>query len=793
MKIPKFSRQLLYVLCAGFLSANAHADWRQIPGAAKDIGVGANGSAWVIGANPVAGGFGIYRDTGNGWQSIPGGAVRIDVDPQGNPWAVNDAGNIYRFNGQNWAQLPGGAKDIGVGANGVVWIVGTNPVAGGFGLYRLEGNNWRSMPGGAVRIDVDPQGNPWVVNAAGNIYRFNGQGWQQMPGAAKDVGIGADGSVFVIGTDEGIYRWNGNNWDKQTGAGSNVSVDNRGRPWVVNNAGNIYLWETGQGSSAASNAPAGASGGGLSGTDPVDMVTQRVPQANAALGPLKGIFSISEAEAKSPDDRSQLFKLKGKFDWARGVNQVNSPFSFLARNAATLAQRLGAPGKVPMEVTLYDKNSELDLELSFQIADTWRVTGAMTPLAETRFAFNQLNLKLHAKMNKLNMARSFSVEAEGKMFSQPTVRDPWLGLTPVVEVDNEGSITFGGEISGACGGMPSQSTEPGKDCGGEWNVLRLGTVRSKGGVLKLSVAGGVVKGVEAAIKEGKFGPSNIPVDGAVLVDADLTPGFGVVLKTRGNPSLKDVLAVYRPLADKVPPFGTLLNGMNKLPNPNIPVSGAADIIITPTGLTVGHIDIPTSTIRVNADANAAGVTLQMRSDLQGDIDKILQGDASGLPSGYMRFNNNFDSVNNAVKSGASKIPGIGVIVSKAVENFAFNGVGVQISINGFQRTGTADAYFTLVGSQQSVSVPLDAAFDPTSIAGLVLNKASDLVGIMPQWLKDGIGKIPGGSQVLNGVQYAGGKVVGFAKDAGNAIGNQINNNVNNIKNNPAKVFCLGFC
>src|SRR5438105_2781316 len=36
----------------------------KMPGMATDIGVGADGSVWVIGDNKVAGGFGIYRWNG---------------------------------------------------------------------------------------------------------------------------------------------------------------------------------------------------------------------------------------------------------------------------------------------------------------------------------------------------------------------------------------------------------------------------------------------------------------------------------------------------------------------------------------------------------------------------------------------------------------------------------------------------------------------------------------------------------------------------------------------------------
>ena len=148
--------------------------------------MGANGSVWIVGTNPVAGGYGIYRWTGSGWTPVPGGATRIAVDPSGNPWVVNSAGQIYNWVGNpwvvnsagqiynwvgnDWVVHSGAATDIGVGADGSVWIVGTNPVAGGYGIYTWTGPGLVPVPGGAVVISVGPSGNPWVVNSAGQIY-----------------------------------------------------------------------------------------------------------------------------------------------------------------------------------------------------------------------------------------------------------------------------------------------------------------------------------------------------------------------------------------------------------------------------------------------------------------------------------------------------------------------------------------------------------------------------------------------------------------------------------------------
>jgi hypothetical protein len=40
----------------------------RLPGLGTDIGVGANGSVWIAGTNPVTGSYGIYRWNRNGWR-----------------------------------------------------------------------------------------------------------------------------------------------------------------------------------------------------------------------------------------------------------------------------------------------------------------------------------------------------------------------------------------------------------------------------------------------------------------------------------------------------------------------------------------------------------------------------------------------------------------------------------------------------------------------------------------------------------------------------------------------------
>ncbi|WP_027268893.1 tectonin domain-containing protein [Leptolyngbya sp. PCC 6406] len=212
--------------------------WAEMPGKAKDISVGADGSVWVIGTEPESGGYSIYNWNGQGWNKVGGSAVRIAVAPDGTPWVVNSKGNIYKRENNVWRQMPGQAKDIGIGADSSVWVIGTEPESGGYGIYNWNGQDWNKVGGSAVRIAVAPDGTPWVVNSKGAIYKRENNAWRQMPGTAKDIGIGADGSVWVIGTQRvfggyTIHRWNGTGWDRQNGGGVQITVTPNGNPWVV--------------------------------------------------------------------------------------------------------------------------------------------------------------------------------------------------------------------------------------------------------------------------------------------------------------------------------------------------------------------------------------------------------------------------------------------------------------------------------------------------------------------------------------------------------------------------------
>jgi hypothetical protein len=78
--------------------------WVPLPGLAKDIGAGADGSVWIIGTipvgtDPVHPDFSIHTWHGSDWDRIDGGGVQISVVNQRLAWMVNSKDKIFRRRG----------------------------------------------------------------------------------------------------------------------------------------------------------------------------------------------------------------------------------------------------------------------------------------------------------------------------------------------------------------------------------------------------------------------------------------------------------------------------------------------------------------------------------------------------------------------------------------------------------------------------------------------------------------------------------------------------------------------
>jgi spore germination protein YaaH len=225
-------------------SAPNGTGWMSVPGSAHDIAGTASCSAWALGSNSSAGGYGIWHWSAGAWTQFSGAAVRIAADASGNPWVVNSGGAIYQWTGSAWQHLPGAATDIAVASDGTAWVIGTNAVPGGYGIWQYSGGAWTAVPGGGVRIAAGPNGDAWVVNSAGAIYQFVAGQWVREPGSATDIGAGG-GAVWMTGNGavpggQQVNRWNGSGWTAVGGGGLTLAVDPLGLPWVINASGAIY-------------------------------------------------------------------------------------------------------------------------------------------------------------------------------------------------------------------------------------------------------------------------------------------------------------------------------------------------------------------------------------------------------------------------------------------------------------------------------------------------------------------------------------------------------------------------
>lgn len=243
------------------VASAAPVTWETITGGGTDIGVGADGTVWLLGENSWLENKPIFRRDGDLWTPIFGKAMSVAVDPDGNAWVANLSGEIFRHDGNTWVVMPGKAMDIGIGADGTVWIIGYKSWPASWDVppdnvevYRWNAGTsvWDKVDGSGVRIAVDPTGRPWIVNRSGEIYRRKANNttagidqWEKMPGTGSDIGIGADGTVWLVESglwvdNHDIFVWNGSDWSATGGSGMRISAGPDGTPWMVNVDGDIY-------------------------------------------------------------------------------------------------------------------------------------------------------------------------------------------------------------------------------------------------------------------------------------------------------------------------------------------------------------------------------------------------------------------------------------------------------------------------------------------------------------------------------------------------------------------------
>jgi len=244
---------------------------------ATDVGVGANGTVWIVGTRQLNSGFNVAYLRGDGeWVDVDtGGAVRIDVSKGGIPWMVQTNNSIWQHNEGRWILVPGKATDIGFGADNSVVMIGMDSSAW---KWSPGQGKWVRMGGtGFTNVTVDRDGNPWVVKKDHSIlawdnayeapsastsstpppvpkddiwgigrnnaaWRWNGSGWTDTGGCWKELGGGQYGKPWAIGCNNKINQWDGSRWVEKTGDALDIGVSANGYVWIVGTNKAPYQW-----------------------------------------------------------------------------------------------------------------------------------------------------------------------------------------------------------------------------------------------------------------------------------------------------------------------------------------------------------------------------------------------------------------------------------------------------------------------------------------------------------------------------------------------------------------------
>jgi hypothetical protein len=150
-------------------------DWVNVGGQGRDISVGANGQAWLVGWNALTGGFSIHRWKGTSWSESTGGLTNISVG-NNQIWGIDDEGDVFTGGGVITMSMLDGAivslRCMGDAA-GVRWLDGrTQSTTIGLapstdGIY--TGTKWqlvmidnRIIPIFALKCLGTASGNRWL-------------------------------------------------------------------------------------------------------------------------------------------------------------------------------------------------------------------------------------------------------------------------------------------------------------------------------------------------------------------------------------------------------------------------------------------------------------------------------------------------------------------------------------------------------------------------------------------------------------------------------------------------------
>jgi kumamolisin len=204
-------------------------DWTWLPGLAREVAEGRDGTLWALGTVETAGQRQLFRATPFGWTAVPGAfGCALAVGRDGNPWLTNAEGVIRFFDGSGWRVHPGRATAIAVAADGALWIVARTEDDKG-AVQRWTGSEFADSGIVARRLKIDAADVLLAVGADGAGLRLAGTAWRRIGDNIADLAVDEARTVWAASRGAGrIWRLDAPNavWH---GAQASVAVRLLGR------------------------------------------------------------------------------------------------------------------------------------------------------------------------------------------------------------------------------------------------------------------------------------------------------------------------------------------------------------------------------------------------------------------------------------------------------------------------------------------------------------------------------------------------------------------------------------
>ncbi|CAG8770271.1 18023_t:CDS:2, partial [Rhizophagus irregularis] len=186
----------------------------------------------------------IFQYTGQTWRNIEGLAVNVGVGADGTVWVVNRFDQIYAWNGIGWTNVPGALVQISVGDKSQVW--GVNRADNIF--YRTNGDilngTWVQVPGLLINVSVASDGTVWGVSRNRDIFRWNGKDWIQIGGKLKQIYTSSESSVVGIDINNNVLQYKDGQWLQYKDIKlENVAISIDNNLWGIDSMEEIYMFQ----------------------------------------------------------------------------------------------------------------------------------------------------------------------------------------------------------------------------------------------------------------------------------------------------------------------------------------------------------------------------------------------------------------------------------------------------------------------------------------------------------------------------------------------------------------------